>query len=150
MTITHYAYWDNPWLTPVLGTDPDPRDFFGGVVIFSTGPSAVPPDWQIGVIASELQVTFTCVSARTVEVLIYEEDQGFGNVLIGGDTFVVAPGTHTVSVPIVSQTYDLAFFTFSFVEGHEAADSFDSATVITGSPPVSEFWTSFVKSYEIP
>lgn len=146
MPVPHYASWDNPWLMPVLGTDPDPRDFVAGVVIFSTGPGAVPPDWQIGVIASEVQVTFTCVSARTVEILIYDT----GSVLIGGDTFVVAPGTHTVSVPIVSQTADIAAMSFSLGGMHEAGDSVDSATVVGGSPPVSDFWTSFTKSYEIP
>ncbi len=146
MPVPHYAYWDNPWLTPVLGTDPDPRDFVGGVVIFSTGPYASPPDWQIGVIASEVQVTFTCVSARTVEILVYET----GGVLIGGDTFVVSPGTHTVSVPIVSQAADLGYFSFSLGGMEEDDDSVDSATVVGGSPPASEFWTSFTKSYEIP
>jgi hypothetical protein len=150
MPVAIYVYWDNPWLSPVNAGDPDPRTFNGlGATTVNTGPSATPPDWQIGVIASEIQVSFTCASARTVEILLYEADPG-GDVLIAGNTFPVAAGSHTVSLPIATQTYDLVGYTFSFGGPEEAGDSLDGTVVIAGSPPVSDFWTDFVKSYEVP
>lgn len=150
MPVAIYCYWDNPWLSPVNAGDPDPRTFDGfGNTTVSAGPDSVPPDWQVGVTASAIEVSFTCVSARTVEILLYENDPG-GSVLIAGNVFPVAAGSHTVSLPIVSQTYDLQYYSFSFGGAEEAGDSIDGTVVIVGSPPVSDFWTSFVKSYEIP
>lgn len=142
--------WDNPWLSPVYDDDPAPRAFDGnGNTTISVGPDEVPLDWHLGVIASEIQVTFTCVSSRAVEILLYDNDP-MGSALIAGDTFAVNAGTHTVSLPIVAQVYDLSFITFSFGGPEEAGDTLVEVVVVSGSPPVSDFWTSFTKSYEIP
>ncbi len=151
MPIPIYVYWDNPWLSPVNAGDPSPRTFDGtGYTTVTVGIDTVPPDWQIGVIASEIQVSFTCVSARTVEILVYENDPDAGGVLIAGDVFPVSAGSHTVSIPVVSQTYDLERYSFSFGGPEEAGDSLDGTVVVTGPTLLPEFWTSFTKSYEIP
>ncbi len=139
--------WDNPWGAPVLWSDPPPRAFdFSGFANVIVGLWSVPSNWWVGVRPIQIDVSITCAGARTVQVLVY---QALG-VVIGGDTFVLAPGTHSLAVPIVGQTNDLARVTVDFGSAVVSGDSLNSVSLDLAPPVYDEFWTSFTKSYEIP
>lgn len=147
MVLPIFIPWDNPWGAPVLWSDSPPRAFnFAGLANVSAGASAVPYNWWVGVRPIQIDVSITCAGARTIQVLVYQTL----SVLIGGDTFVLAPGTHSLAVPIVGQTADLAQITVGFGSAVVSGDSLNSVSLVLTPPVYSEFWTSFIKSYEIP
>lgn len=139
--------WDNPWGAPVLWSDPPPRAFnFSGFANVSAGIGSVPSNWWVGVRPIQINVSITCAGARTIQVLVYQ----LPYTLIGGDTFVLASGTHSLAVPIVGQTTDLSNVTVDFGSAVVSGDSLNSVSLDLAPPVYDEFWTSFTKSYEIP
>ena len=80
-------------------------------------------------------MSITCAGARTVQVLVY---QALG-VVIGGDTFVLAPGTHSLAVPIVGQTNDLARVTVDFGSADVSGESLNSVSLVHAPPVFNEF-----------
>lgn len=147
MILPIFIPWDNPWGAPVLWNDYPPRAFnFAGLGNISLGSGAVPSNWWVGVRASHVYVSITCAGARTVQALVYQALGG----LIGGNTFVLAPGTHLLDVPIVGQTGDFSNLTVDFGSALVSGDSLNSVSLTIAPPVYSEFWTSFIKSYEIP
>jgi hypothetical protein len=101
--------------------------------------------WQIGVLASEIVVYLTLAVGNTITVTIFDENA----TTIGGDVFVLGAGAHVLSCPIFGQTADLAQTTVS-IPSADASDAVTDVVVVTATPNISDFWTDFVKSYEVP
>jgi hypothetical protein len=101
--------------------------------------------WQIGVIASEVVVYLTLAVGNTVTIIIDDAN----NTTIGGDVFVLGVGAHVLSCPIVGQTADLVQTTIA-IPSAAATDTVTNIEVLSATPNLSDFWTDFVKSYEVP
>lgn len=135
--------WDNPWLGPVSTGSGG----LGDEETYITVATGSPAGWQVGVVASNITIYLTLDSARTVTVYI---DDNLANT-VGGDVFVLGAGPQVLSCDIVSQPGDLAQITLAIPGGNwMTPDTLTDIVVTTGVAPVSDFWTSFVKSYEIP
>ncbi len=135
--------WDNPWLGPVSTGSGG----LGDEETYITVATGSPAGWQVGVVASNITIYLTLDSARTVTVYI---DDNLANT-VGGDVFVLGAGPQVLSCDIVSQPGDLAQITLAIPGGNWVTpDTLTDIVVTTGVAPVSDFWTSFVKSYEIP
>ena len=141
--------WLNPWPNDLSSTSPITDggiDYFmgGDVTYIATNVSFPAQVWQIGLIVSEVKVHLTLAVANTVTVAVYDLSN-----IVGGDVFVLGAGSHVLSCPIIGQTGDLGQIDVA-IPLSDPLDVITDIEVITGSPPVSDFWTSFTKSYEIP
>ena len=142
MASFEFIPWDNPWLGPVITEDGGLGDN-NTYILASTG---TPSGWEVGVVASNIAIYLTLATPRTVSI---EISDNLANT-VGGNVFVLGAGAQVLSCDIVSQPGDLAQVTITMTSDWMNPDTLTDIVVTAGSAPTSEFWTSFVKSYEIP
>jgi hypothetical protein len=141
--------WTNPWagnLSKVINQTVGGFDYYlaSDTTYIATYEPFLFHTWQIGLLAAEVKVYLTLAVGNTVTVII-DDDNG----VIGGDVLVLGAGSHVLTFPIVGQTADLSKITLQ-IPGADDLDVVTNIEVIPGVPTLSEFWTDFVKSYEIP
>ena len=150
--------WTNPYVGPLvsgssLNIEGGTFDLWDGLpnvfsVFSTTGTNLVfvpARTWQIGVLASSVDVTVSLANARNLTIEI--RDQALN--VIGGDILLGVVGTQTFNFPIIGQVADLREVKIISSGSYSAGDSVDNIVVNT-TAITSEFWTDFVKSYEIP
>lgn len=105
------------------------------------------PTWQQGLVATGVRVTLTgIIYEGDIPVTVSVFDNAPTINLVATDTKIRTSDADMVfDLPIFSNQYDLDRLTVAVLEGHILGSL--AVEVFTN---VSDFWTDFVKSYEIP
>jgi len=102
--------------------------------------------WQIGIVPLSVDVTVTFASALELTIEIYNSNSD----TVGYAVFPGVVGTQTFNFSVVGMAGELEQISLRVNGSYAAGDSVDNIVVNVGPPNISEFWTDFVNSYEIP